>query len=95
MGKGMGKGKQKVVEDPGLKPDGDADEDIHGEEEEGGERQEEEDPDLALRRHKLRRAVEYKLFPACKARLVATRGLLKGVVEVANLKGLYRVFERC
>ncbi len=55
----------------------------------------EEDPELALRRKKLRRAIEYAIFPACKARLVATRGLLKGVMEVANLKGLYRVFERC
>jgi DNA mismatch repair protein MLH1 len=54
-----------------------------------------EDPDIAKRREKVRRAVEYVIFPACKARLVATRGLLKGVVEVANLKGLYRVFERC
>jgi DNA mismatch repair protein MLH1 len=55
----------------------------------------EEDAEIAKRREKVRRAVEYVIFPACKARLVATRGLLKGVVEVANLKGLYRVFERC
>jgi DNA mismatch repair protein MLH1 len=27
--------------------------------------------------------------------LVATRSLLKGTIQVANLKGLYRVFERC
>jgi DNA mismatch repair protein MLH1 len=54
-----------------------------------------EDPEIALRRAKIRRALEYLIFPACKARLVATRGLLKGVMEVANLKGLYRVFERC
>ncbi|KAL8694823.1 MAG: hypothetical protein Q9218_000582 [Villophora microphyllina] len=39
--------------------------------------------------------LEHILFPAFKARLIATRGLLKGVIEVANLKGLYRVFERC
>lgn len=55
----------------------------------------EEDPEIALRRKKLRRAIEYTILPACKARLVATQGLLKGVMEVANLKGLYRVFERC
>jgi DNA mismatch repair protein MLH1 len=55
----------------------------------------EEDPEIAMRRQKIRRAIEYTIFPACKARLVATRGLLKGVMEVANLKGLYRVFERC
>ena len=41
------------------------------------------------------RLLEHILFPAFKARLVATKGLLRGVVEVANLKGLYRVFERC
>lgn len=55
----------------------------------------EEDPGISQRRKKLMRAIEYVVFPACKARLVATRGLLKGVIEVANLKGLYRVFERC
>ncbi|KAF2129357.1 DNA mismatch repair protein MutL [Dothidotthia symphoricarpi CBS 119687] len=55
----------------------------------------EEDPEIALRRKKVRRALEHTIFPACKARLVATRGLLKGVVEIANLRGLYRVFERC
>lgn len=41
------------------------------------------------------RVLEHVLFPAFKARLVATKGLLGGVVEVADLKGLYRVFERC
>ncbi|KAF2473912.1 DNA mismatch repair protein mutL [Lindgomyces ingoldianus] len=55
----------------------------------------EEDPGITLRRKQIRRAIEYVIFPACKARLVATKGLLRGVVEVANLKGLYRVFERC
>lgn len=61
----------------------------------GKEKAIDEDPEIALRRKKLRRAIEYVIFPACKARLVGTRGLLKGVMEVANLKGLYRVFERC
>ena len=56
---------------------------------------EDEDEDIAKRRRELARMVENVLFPALKSRLVATRGLLKGVVEVANLKGLYRVFERC
>jgi DNA mismatch repair protein MLH1 len=55
----------------------------------------EEDPEIATRREKVRKALENVIFPACKARLVATQGLLKGVMEVANLKGLYRVFERC
>ena len=47
------------------------------------------------RRDEVTRAVENVLFPAFKGRLVATTELLKGVVELANLKGLYRVFERC
>ncbi|KAF2188189.1 DNA mismatch repair protein MutL [Zopfia rhizophila CBS 207.26] len=61
----------------------------------GKEKEISEDPEITLRRKKLRRAIEYLIFPAFKARLVATRGLLRGVMEVANLKGLYRVFERC
>ncbi|KAK1054086.1 DNA mismatch repair protein Mlh1 [Friedmanniomyces endolithicus] len=54
-----------------------------------------EDENIAKRRDELRRAIENRLFPAFKARLVATVPLLKGTIEVANLKGLYRVFERC
>jgi DNA mismatch repair protein MLH1 len=50
---------------------------------------------LEERRKHVHRAIENVLFPAFKARLVATTTLLKGVVEVANLRGLYRVFERC
>ncbi|KAK3064253.1 hypothetical protein LTS18_008828 [Coniosporium uncinatum] len=55
----------------------------------------EEEPDVVTRRRQLSRAIEHIMFPAFKSRLVATKGLLKGVIEVANLKGLYRVFERC
>ncbi|KAI5362751.1 putative ribosomal protein S5 domain 2-type [Septoria linicola] len=55
----------------------------------------EEDEDVAERRRHIRSTVENVLFPAFKARLVATKSLLRGTVEVANLKGLYRVFERC
>lgn len=55
----------------------------------------EEDPEIVLRRKQLARTVENIMFPAFRARLVATKGLLKGVLEIANLKGLYRVFERC
>lgn len=47
------------------------------------------------RRADMGRVLEHVLFPAFRSRLVATNALLKGVVEVANLKGLYRVFERC
>lgn len=57
--------------------------------------EEEEDVTIAARRKHVARALEMVLFPAFKARLVATKDMLKGVIEVANLKGLYRVFERC
>ncbi|KAK5210931.1 DNA mismatch repair protein Mlh1 [Exophiala xenobiotica] len=47
------------------------------------------------RRKELEHALEHVIFPAFRSRIVATKSMLKGVVEVANLKGLYRVFERC
>jgi DNA mismatch repair protein MLH1 len=48
------------------------------------------------RRDMIRRVLEHVLFPAFRARLIATKSLMKGgILEVANLKGLYRVFERC
>ncbi|KAI3392290.1 hypothetical protein diail_5927 [Diaporthe ilicicola] len=54
------------------------------------------DEEVKARRKNVRWAVEHVFFPAFKARLVATNRLMKdGVLEVANLKGLYRVFERC
>jgi DNA mismatch repair protein MLH1 len=54
------------------------------------------DAEIKSRRDVVRRAVEHVLFPAFRARLIATKSLMKGgVLEVANLKGLYRVFERC
>lgn len=54
------------------------------------------DEELKARRRHVRWAVEHVFFPAFKVRLVATGPLMKGsVLEVANLKGLYRVFERC
>lgn len=56
---------------------------------------EDTDDELGKRRKQLIWCLEHVLFPAFRARLVATQGMLKGVVEVANLKGLYRVFERC
>ncbi|KAI0965184.1 histidine kinase-like ATPase [Xylaria arbuscula] len=52
--------------------------------------------EIKARRAHVRRAVEHVFFPAFKARLVATKSFMKGgVLELANLKGLYRVFERC
>lgn len=54
------------------------------------------DEELRARRRHVRWAVEHVFFPAFKTRLVANKSLMKGgVLEVANLKGLYRVFERC
>ncbi|KAL5051873.1 hypothetical protein BDW71DRAFT_1695 [Aspergillus fruticulosus] len=47
------------------------------------------------RRAQMARMLEHVIFPALRARLVATTRLLRGAVEVADLKGLYRVFERC
>ncbi|OJJ50919.1 hypothetical protein ASPZODRAFT_287633 [Penicilliopsis zonata CBS 506.65] len=60
-----------------------------------GEAKEEDDGFLSSRRQQMSRMLEHSVFPALRARLVATADLLKGVVEVADLKGLYRVFERC
>ncbi|KGO35882.1 DNA mismatch repair protein, C-terminal [Penicillium expansum] len=54
-----------------------------------------EDAFVRARRAQMVRMLEYAVFPALRARLVATSRLLRGVVEVADLKGLYRVFERC
>lgn len=52
--------------------------------------------DIKARRQQIAVAVENVLFPAFRARLIATKTLTNGaVVEIANLKGLYRVFERC
>ena len=52
--------------------------------------------DIKTRRAEVVRVLEDLLFPAFRARFIATSRLMKGaVVEIANLKGLYRVFERC
>jgi DNA mismatch repair protein MLH1 len=51
---------------------------------------------IKIRRREINKAVENVIFPAFRARLIATKSLMNGsVVEIANLKGLYRVFERC
>lgn len=53
-------------------------------------------PEVRARRDHVRRAVEHVFFPAFKAKLVATKSLMNGgVLELADLKGLYKVFERC
>lgn len=55
----------------------------------------EHDEEVEKRRQEMEQTLENVLFPAFRSRIVATQGMLKGVVEIANLKGLYRVFERC
>ena len=54
-----------------------------------------EDELIRNRRLQIARMLEHVVFPALRSRLVATNRLLRGIVEVADLKGLYRVFERC
>lgn len=52
--------------------------------------------EIKKRRQHVRWAVENIFFPAFKSKLVATKSLMNGgILEVASLKGLYRVFERC
>ncbi|RVD84157.1 uncharacterized protein DFL_005922 [Arthrobotrys flagrans] len=46
------------------------------------------------RRKEIGIALERVLFPEFRKRLLPSKNLLKGVTEVANLKGLYRIFER-
>ncbi|EFW98903.1 DNA mismatch repair protein [Grosmannia clavigera kw1407] len=54
------------------------------------------DGEMRARRAHVRHAVEHVFLPAFKAQLICTASLMQaGLVEVANLKGLYRVFERC
>lgn len=55
----------------------------------------EEDHKITRRRQEIEYALEHILFPAFRSRLLATQGMTRGVIEVANLKGLYKVFERC
>ena len=61
-----------------------------------GDEEETLDEAIRSRRAYINKVVEDVLFPAFRARLIATKSLMKGgVLEVANLKGLYKVFERC
>lgn len=61
-----------------------------------GQESDEGDGETQARRAHIQHAVEHVFFPAFKAQLVCTASLMHaGLIEVANLKGLYRVFERC
>jgi len=55
------------------------------------------DETLDARGEYLSKVIEIVLFPELKRRFIAVRGLVteKRVVEVADLPGLYRIFERC
>ena len=67
-----------------------------GVEQAGSEGGEGEDDDTRARRTHIRHAIEHIFFPAFKSQLICTSSLMQaGLIEVANLKGLYRVFERC
>ncbi|KAH0597374.1 hypothetical protein MHUMG1_04752 [Metarhizium humberi] len=62
----------------------------------GGEEEEKIPEEMKTRRQHVRWAVEHIFFPAFKTKLVATKALMDGgILEVASLKGLYKVFERC
>lgn len=57
--------------------------------------QEELDEDTLARQQEIGDVVERVIFPAVKQRLLAPKWLADHVVEIANLPGLYKVFERC
>ena len=71
--------------------------DVRKKQADGGEGMKDDDgaDEIVRRKEEITRVLEHVLFPAFRSRLVATKGLLSGVLEVADLKGLYRVFERC
>jgi DNA mismatch repair protein MLH1 len=56
-----------------------------------------EEVENEARREYLVRTLETVLFPALKTRFIAVKDLVneKRVVEIADLPGLYRIFERC
>jgi len=56
--------------------------------------EEEDKAELETRRKELLKCLEEVVFPGFKRRLLAPKSLLASVTEVANLKGLYRIFER-
>lgn len=50
---------------------------------------------LACKKEQLSATLDNVIFPCVKRRFLAPRELAEGIVEIANLPGLYRVFERC
>ncbi|SMN19215.1 similar to Saccharomyces cerevisiae YMR167W MLH1 Protein required for mismatch repair in mitosis and meiosis as well as crossing over during meiosis [Maudiozyma saulgeensis] len=51
--------------------------------------------DFVNKSQSLEGTLENVIFPTIKRRFLATNDLVKDVVEIANLPGLYKVFERC
>lgn len=49
----------------------------------------------ACARDRLNNQLEHLVFPALKRRFVAPESLVPAVVQIADLPGLYKVFERC
>ncbi|CUM62843.1 uncharacterized protein PRCAT00000401001 [Priceomyces carsonii] len=47
------------------------------------------------KRNELNQILENIIFPNLKSRFVATSDIMKDVIQIADLPGLYRVFERC
>ncbi|KAF6009549.1 hypothetical protein HII12_003093 [Brettanomyces bruxellensis] len=54
-----------------------------------------DDPNEKEDREKTSYTLEDIIFPSIKKRFIATENLVRDVVEIANLPGLYKVFERC
>ncbi|ODV84641.1 hypothetical protein CANARDRAFT_200946 [[Candida] arabinofermentans NRRL YB-2248] len=58
-----------------------------------------DDPDSTLddaaERENLSDILDNLIFPLLKKKFLATENLVRDVVEIANLPGLYKVFERC
>lgn len=65
------------------------------EEDEDDEMQQQQRQEQEQEQQKINEAVERLIFPAVKQRLLAPKWMVDHVVEIANLPGLYKVFERC
>ena len=57
--------------------------------------EETEDPEITARRAEVENAIEHIFFPTFRSRLVPTNVMQEGMIEIANLKGLFKHFERC
>ncbi|QLL30452.1 hypothetical protein HG536_0A02690 [Torulaspora globosa] len=56
---------------------------------------EERKAEFVARNEEMSYSLENVVFPCIKRRFLAPRSLSKDVIEIANLPGLYKVFERC